>query len=99
MFFGYQSIANLCVDNVWGSGAGYIKQIQLVAGASPDGIVGPKTLAAINGYNQKMLFDKLWQKRKLFYHNLVIARPSNKKFLNGWLNRLNDFKFEEGAGR
>ena len=94
-----QSIANLCVDNVWGSGAGYIKQIQLVAGASPDGIVGPKTLAAINGYNQKVLFDKLWQKRKLFYHNLVIARPSNKKFLNGWLNRLNDFKFEEGAGR
>ena len=94
-----QSIANLCVDNVLGSGAGYIKQIQLAAGASPDGIVGPRTLAAINGHNQRLLFDKLWRKRKLFYHNLVIARPSNRKFLNGWLNRLNDFRFEEGGAR
>lgn len=93
-----QSIANLCVDNVWGSGAGYIKQIQLVAGTSPDGIVGPNTLAAINGANQKLLFDRLWNKRRIFYNNLIIARPSNKKFLNGWMNRLNDFKFKEEGG-
>jgi len=90
-----QSIANLCVDNVWGSGSGYIKQIQLIAGTTPDGIVGAKTLAAINTANQRQLFDKLWNKRKLFYNNLVLARPSNKKFLRGWLNRLNDFKFTE----
>lgn len=88
-----QSIANLCVDNVWGSGTGYIKQIQLVAGTTPDGIVGAKTLAAINNANQRQLFDKLWNKRKIFYSNLTLARPSNKVFLKGWLNRLNDFKF------
>jgi len=90
-----QSIANLCVDNVWGSGTGYIKQIQLVAGVTPDGIVGPKTLAAINGANQRQLFARLAEKRRTFYTNICISRNSNKKFLTGWMRRLADFKFSE----
>lgn len=88
-----QSIANLCVDNVWGSGTGYIKHIQSVLGVVPDGIVGSITLRAINTANQKNLFDKLWNRRKSFYNGLVVSRPKNSVFLKGWLNRLNDFKF------
>ena len=90
-----QSIANLCVDNVWGSGPGYIKQIQLVAGVTPDGIVGPNTLAAINGANQRQLFARLAEKRRVFYMNICLSKNSNKKFLKGWMNRLADFKFSE----
>lgn len=90
-----QSIANLCVDNVWGSGTGYIKQIQLVAGVTPDGIVGPKTLAAINCANQRQLFARLAEKRRVFYMNICMSRNSNKKFLTGWMRRLADFKFSE----
>lgn len=88
-----QSIANLCVDNVWGSGTGYIKHIQSVLGVVPDGIVGSITLRAINTANQKNLFDKLWNRRKSFYNGLVVSRPKNSVFFKGWLNRLNDFKF------
>lgn len=88
-----QSVANLCVDNVWGSGTGYIKQIQIVLGVKPDGIVGPKTLAAINNANQKELFYKLVEKRRVFYLNLTISRPANKVFYKGWINRLSDFRF------
>ena len=91
-----QSVANLCVDNVWGSGTGYIKQIQRVCKVHTDGIVGPKTLAAINNANQRELFGRLWEHRRVFYLNLTIARPSNKVFLKGWNNRLYDFKFKEG---
>lgn len=94
-----QSIANLCVDNVWGSGAGYIKQIQLVAGVTPDGIVGPKTIAAINNADQRQLFARLAEKRRIFYMNICLSKNSNKKFLKGWMNRLADFKFEEGGTR
>lgn len=94
-----QSIANLCVDNVWGSGTGYIKQIQLVAGVTPDGIVGPKTLAAINNADQRQLFARLAEKRRIFYMNICLSKNSNKKFLKGWMNRLADFKFEEGGDR
>ena len=93
-----QSIANLCVDNVWGSGAGYIKKIQLVAGTTPDGIVGPKTLAAINGANQRDLFNRLVEKRRIFYMNICLSKNSNKKVLKGWMNRLADFKFSEEGG-
>lgn len=90
-----QSIANLCVDNIWGSGPAYIKQIQLVVKTTPDGIVGPKTLAAINNADQKELFNRLVEKRRLFYLNLTVSRPANKAFYRGWINRLSDFKYSE----
>lgn len=90
-----QSVANLCVDNVWGSGTGYIRQIQAVAGTKADGIVGPKTIAAINNANQRTLFYKLVEKRRLFYLNLTLSHPSYKVFYKGWLNRLSDFKYSD----
>ena len=90
-----QSIANLIVDNCWGSGTGWLKKVQQVAGVAADGIVGPKTLAAINNANQKELFTALWNRRKKFYADICSKNPTQKKFLRGWLNRLNDFKFTE----
>lgn len=109
-----QSIANLCVQSLWGSGAAYIKIIQGVLGVKQDGIVGDKTLAAINQADQKKLHERLWQRRKKYFEDIVkrsvadyerkIGRQATerelktytkKRFLNGWLNRLNDFKFKE----
>ena len=29
-----------------------------------------------------------------WFHKIVANRPSNKVFLKGWLNRLNDIKFQ-----
>jgi lysozyme family protein len=89
-----QSIANLLVDWLWTSGVYGIKYPQRVLGVTDDGIVGPKTIAAINNYpNQKELFQKLWNRRKKHFE--AIAKNGKQKFLKGWLNRLNDFKFEE----
>ena len=110
-----QSIANLCVNTLWGSGTGYIRTIQGVLGVKQDGIVGPVTLAKINGWvSQKDLFDHLWARRKKFFEDIVassvrayerkigrkatereLLKYTKKRFLKGWLNRLNDFKFEE----
>jgi lysozyme family protein len=91
-----QSIANLCVNSVWGSGLKYIKIIQRVLGVEADGIVGPVTLAAINDHpNQRELFGKLWERRRLYFVNLVVARPSDEANLKGWMNRLYDFKYSE----
>lgn len=89
-----QSIANLLVDWVWTSGVYGIKYPQQVLGVTADGIVGPKTLAAINGYDdQEELFNKLWIRRKKHFES--IAKNGKQQFLKGWLNRLNDFKFGE----
>jgi lysozyme family protein len=88
-----QSIANLLVDWVWGSGTYGIKYPQQVLGVVVDGIVGKKTIAAINNYpNQKELFQKLWNRRKKHFEDLAKS-PSKAKFLKGWLNRLNDLKW------
>lgn len=88
-----QSIANLVVDWMWNSGAKYgIKIPQKVLGVSIDGIVGPKTLAAINSYpNERELFCKLWQEREDFYNRIAVG--PKKKFLKGWLNRLNGIHY------
>lgn len=90
-----QSIANLLVDWYWGSGVYGIKYPQRVLGVTTDGIVGVKTLAAINDYpDQKELFQKLWNRRKKHFEDIVKRDPSQKVFLNGWMNRLNDFEYE-----
>lgn len=83
-----QSIANIVVDWIWMSGFNKIKIVQSLLGLKPDGIVGPKTLAALNNGNHKSVFDKIWQRRMQFYYNLVAQDPSKRVFLNGWLNRL-----------
>lgn len=89
-----QSIAELLVDWCWTSGVWGIKFPQRVLGVKDDGIVGSKTLAAINDYeDQEELFNKLWNRRKKHFQD--IAKGGKAKFLGGWLNRLNDFKYRE----
>lgn len=83
-----QAIANLLVDWVWASGAYGVKIPQFILGVKVDGVVGPKTIAAINGCSdQYALFVKLWKERKAFFER--IGKGTQKKFLKGWLNRNN----------
>lgn len=90
-----QSIANFLVDWVWASGVYGIKYPQQELGVVADGVVGSRTLTAVNEYpNQKELFQKLWDRRKQHFESIVQRNPSQKVFLKGWMNRLNDYKFE-----
>lgn len=91
-----QSIANLCVDMAWGSGPiTAAKKIQRVLGVTADGIIGKVSLAAINNANQKELFDKLKEMRRIWLNNIVLAKPSQKVFIKGWQRRLDSYTFEE----
>ena len=91
-----QSIANLLVDWTFNSGIYGIKYPQRVLGVKDDGIVGEKTLSAINNHpNQEELFNKLWNRRKKHYEDIVKSNPSKKKFINGWLKRLSAFKYSK----
>ncbi len=67
-----QSIANLLVDWLWGSGINGIKLPQQILELKADGIVGKLTLMKINDYpNQKELFDKLWNRRLKHFQNIA----------------------------
>lgn len=90
-----QSVANLLVDWTWGSGKHGIIIPQRLLGVPADGKVGNVTINALNGANQRYIYNKVWEARKQFYYNIVNSNPSQSKWLKGWLNRLNDLKFSE----
>lgn len=88
-----QSLANILVDWVYNSGMHGIKIPQRLLGVTADGEVGPKTIEALNAQHPETFFGMLWEAREQFYKNIVANKPSQKKWLKGWMNRLNDFKF------
>ena len=92
-----QSIAELCVDMCWGSGTKTaIKKIQAALGLDADGVVGKKTLAALNAPDKAKTFYTLWNMRKSWLERIGFA-GNNRKFLKGWLRRLDDIKFKKGS--
>ena len=88
-----QSLAELLVDWVWGSGGKSIRTAQRIIGVTVDGIVGKQTLSAINDANQKLLFARLHVARKEYVRNIARYNPSQKIWLRGWINRINDLKY------
>lgn len=85
-----QRVANICVDWSWMSGVKVIKKVQKMLGLTADGVVGPKTLASINGHSEDALFGMIKEERKKFYESIVRKDPTQQIFLKGWLNRLED---------
>ncbi len=77
---------------VYNSGEPGIKIPQRILGVKDDGIVGPVTIRAVNDTDPQKLFSEILNARKRYYNDLVIQKPSQKKFLNGWMNRLKKFK-------
>lgn len=52
-----------------------------------DGVIGPKTLAAVWEKNGEQLIRAYAESRRKFYKNLARQRPKDRRFLNGWLGR------------
>ncbi len=100
-----QKLANLIFDARVNHGYTGIKIVQKVIntlGYSPqlqvDGIVGQKTIEAINSIAPHTLHNGILDGRIQLYHHLAISRPGNERFLNGWLNRLKKFpRMSEGG--
>lgn len=88
-----QSVANILVDWVWASGVNGIKIPQQLLGVTVDGIVGTKTLAALNARNPKELFEEIKEARVQFIEDICRKRPANNKFKKGWLNRINSLQY------
>lgn len=95
-----QKLAEIIVDWCINSGAGIaivrVQRILNEMGAKlvTDGIVGKKTIAAINEANQEELYRRIWLAREEFYKTITLRNPQFKIFLQGWLNRLNSFPKE-----
>lgn len=57
-----------------------------------DGILGPKTRQAIITDQPMPLAKKALDKREQWYNDRVKVNPKQKKFLAGWLNRVNGLR-------
>jgi lysozyme family protein len=57
-----------------------------------DGVLGEQTLKAAKTLDPKRLALQLCNRREERYHAIVRANPTQRKFLRGWLNRLNDLR-------
>lgn len=90
-----QSVANILVDWVWASGKYGITRPQKLLGVKPDGIVGNKTLAALNGRSPLPLWSEIRKERLRFIDEICRARPLNNKFRKGWISRINDLRYTE----
>lgn len=68
-----QKVANILVDWVWGSGKHGIVIPQRLLGVEPDGIVGNRTLMAVNFADPDQLFEAIFQARLKFLNDITNA--------------------------
>lgn len=64
------------------------KLAQLVIGTTPDGVFGPKTVAALNAYNPDLFLARYALAKLARYRDIVRKDKTQIKFLMGWINRL-----------
>ena len=88
-----QSIAIMLVDWRWVNGTQAIRDTQTVFSLVPDGIVGPKTLDALNASPAETVFNRLKTARLRSYDRIIARSPSQKKWHKGWINRTNSINF------
>lgn len=83
-----QSIANILVDWVWISGTPGITIVQAMLGIRADGIVGSRTLKALNAQTPQQFFARIKARRKQYIAGIIARNPSQRVFEKGWLRRL-----------
>lgn len=88
-----QSVANILVDWLWASGKPAITKVQALLGVTVDGVVGEKTLAAINAQEPRAFFAKIHDLRVKFIEGVIANRPDSAVFRNGWMRRLDYIRF------
>ena len=67
-----------------------VKTLQQAIRCVADGVIGPKTMAAINDANPKDLITKFSDARADFYQGIVARKPDQARFIKGWLNRVEE---------
>ena len=66
------------------------KFLQRAVGADADGVIGKNTLALIDATHIADMLEAFSNQKRDFYRAIVARNPTQAKFLNGWLNRVNN---------
>ena len=84
------------VDMGWGAGTGQATRLfQRMIGANDDGVMGPRTVGAFHQFVKEHGLSgaaRCWGEVRLaFYDRIIVARPTNAKYRNGWRRRTRSF--------
>ncbi|MBN2281058.1 MAG: N-acetylmuramidase [Candidatus Marinimicrobia bacterium] len=83
-----QKIAETIFDFSVNAGFGTAAKLaQIVVGATPDGIIGPRTLEKLNVCDEESFIIKYTLAKIARYAEICRKNPVQKKFLLGWINR------------
>jgi len=52
-----------------------------------DGMLGRETIGTVSKYTEAQVLEKYCEVQADFYNDIVKRNPSQRKFINGWLNR------------
>ena len=97
-----QKIAEAITSWFWGSGKlglmWYQRMLNKEYGCKlvVDGVIGNASIVAINSIDPDSLFRMSIKYRYNRFHQICKQNPSQKVFLKGWLNRLQDFAERHG---
>lgn len=64
-----------------------VKLAQIVAGAHPDGVIGPKTVAALNAMGEQAFRQLYFIAKIKRYAEIANKDRTQRDFLLGWVNR------------
>jgi len=78
-----------CVNHGPGRAARFLQQ---AVGASVDGDIGPATIALISEADEISVCNTVCDIREDFYRNIVKNNPSQGRYLNGWLRRIDEMR-------
>lgn len=67
-----------------------IKLLQEISDCKDDGMVGPKTRAAVNSLDQEFLLARFGLRRARLYARIIQGNTSQARYIEGWFNRLVD---------
>lgn len=95
-FIANQSMAEIVFDGCVNHGVSRgIKILQKVLGLKESGIMDGSTLTKLNMSDPNSIFDQYKEERLKFYELIVSNNPSQSVFLNGWVKRIQSFKFSQ----
>jgi lysozyme family protein len=66
--------------------------LQMAVNTTPDGSVGPATLAKVAVAHEIETCNKVCDLRAQFYRDIVTSKPTQAKYLNGWLRRIEEMR-------
>jgi lysozyme family protein len=83
-----QIVANSIFDFAVNAGVGTSASLaQMVVGAKADGVIGEKSIAAINAFNSEHFLAAFTVAKIARYIHIVKKRPTSRKYFYGWVCR------------